>query len=146
MAAEFIGTYTNSVNKGKWVTIPANFKKKFSPMAKQTVVVTIGPQQNIAIYPLDKWNQKITKLESGTQRDKELLDNLRTFASTEQKMEANGRIKIGTELLEIANIKAKVIIKGEGSFISVWNPESYKEYRNKKLEEHKKNFNSLDYQ
>ena len=146
MSGEFLGTYKNSVNKQKWITIPASFKKKFTPQAKQTVIISIGPEGNIAIYPLDNWNEKIDKLKEGSTREKELLLNLRTFASSEQKLEKNGRIKINNELLEIANIKDKVIIKGEGNFISVWNPDKYEEYRNKKLEEHKKSFNSLDYQ
>lgn len=144
--SEFLGTFVNSVNKKKWITIPAALKKKFTPQSKQMVIVTIGSESNIAIYPLDSWNQKISSLQTGELKDKQLLLNLRTFANVEQKMETNGRIKIGEELLELADIKDKVIIKGEGSFISVWNPERYKEFRNKVLEEHKKSFNSLDYQ
>jgi len=146
MSGEFLGTYENSVNKLKWITIPANFKKKFSTMAKQTVIVTIGPEDNIVIYPLDNWNDKVSKLQKGEIREKTLLNTLRSFASSDQKMEVNGRIKIGNELLEIAGIQQKVIIKGEGNFISVWNPERYLEHRKKKLENHRKTFNTLDYQ
>ena len=146
MSGEFLGTFKNSVNKLKWITIPAAFKKKFNTQVKQTVVITLGPNGNIAIYPLDNWNEKIDKLKNGTDRDKQLLSNLRTFASSEQKIEQNGRIKIGTELLEIANIKDKVIIKGSGNYISVWSPQNYEQFRQKRLEEHKKLFNSMDYQ
>ncbi len=146
MSGEFLGTYTNSVNKQKWVTIPASFKKKFSLQAKQMIVVTLGSEGNIAIFPLDNWNEKIENLNKGDIRDKKLLLTLRTFASSEQKLEKTGRIKINSELLEIANIKDRVIIKGEGKFISIWNPDKYKEFRSKMLEDHKKSFNSLDYQ
>ena len=48
--------------------------------------------------------------------------------------------------MEIAEITGKVILKGEGNFISVWNPTKYKEYRRKILEDHRKSFTSLDYQ
>ncbi len=146
MSGEFLGTFSNSVNKLKWITIPAVFKKKFNPQVKQTVIITLGPNTDIAIYPLDNWNEKIDKLKNGTDRDKQLLSNLRTFASSEQKIEKNGRIKIGTELLEIANIKDKVIIKGSGNYISVWSPKNYEQFRQKRLEEHRKLFNSMDYQ
>lgn len=146
MSGEFLGTFKNSVNKQKWITIPAVFKKKFNTQIKQTVVITVGPNGNIAIYPLDNWNDKIEKLKNGTERDKQLLANLRTFASSEQKLEKNGRIKIGSELLEIAKINDKVIIKGAGNYISVWSPEHYENFRQKRLEEHKKIFNSMDYQ
>lgn len=147
MTNEFLGTFKNSVNKHKWISIPASFREKFTTESQHMVIVTIGSESNIAIYPLDSWNEKIASLQTGELKDKQLLVNLRTFANAEQKMEQkNGRIKIGEELLELAGIEDKVIIKGEGSFISVWNPERYTEFRNKILEEHKKTFNSLDYQ
>lgn len=146
MSGEFLGTFNNSVNKQKWVTIPATFKKKFATSAKQTVIVSIGPEANIAIYPMDNWQKKIQDLSEGEGRDKMLLLNLRTFASSEQKMETNGRVKISDELLEIADIKDHVVVKGEGNFISVWSPERYKEYRKKRMQEHMQEFNSLDYQ
>ncbi len=147
MSGEFLGTYFNSVNKQKWITIPADFKKQFNPQAKQKVVITIGPVANIAIYPLDNWQVKKDKLNSGSADDKELLMHLITFASSSaQKLEINGRIKIGDDLLEIAGIKDKVVIKGEGNYISVWNPDRYKEYRDQQLEKHKRKFSALDYQ
>ncbi len=146
MSGEFLGTYSNSVNKNKWITIPANFKKKFSSQAKQTIIITLGPETNIVIYPLDIWNHKKEILSNGTAENKELLMRLQTFANSEQKLEKNGRVKIDNELLEIANINNKVIIKGEGNFISVWNPAQYKEYRANQLKQHKNSYTSIDYQ
>ena len=146
MSGEFLGTYSNSVNKQKWITIPADFKKKFNPQAKQTIIITIGPEANIAIYPLDNWDKKKEILSNGSAEDKELLMRLRTFACSGQKLESTGRIKINDELLEIANIDKKVIIKGEGNFISVWNPAQYKEYRTNQLKKHKNTYTSIDYQ
>ena len=101
---------------------------------------------NIAIFPLDNWNEKIQRLQNDPDNGLQLIRNLREFASPEQKMEANGRIKINDELLEIADIKDKVILKGEGNYISVWNPEKYKEYRRKRIKEHIESFDSIDYQ
>ncbi len=145
MSGEFLGTYSNSVNKGKWVSIPAEFKKKFTTQAKQTVIATIGPQKmNIAIYPLDNWKQKIAKLTNGSNEDKRLLIYLRNFATSELKMETNGRIKISEELIKLVGIDKKVIIKGDGNYISVWNPASYENYRNELLE--KFEFDVMDYQ
>jgi len=147
MSGEFLGTFHIAVNKQKWVTLPAVLKKKFSTNSKQKLIITIGPQKNIVIYPLDNWNEKITTLrEKGTPRDITMLHNLRYFASSEQKMENNGRIKISDELIELASISNKVMIKGEGSFISIWNPERYKEVREKTILEHMRMFKSEDYQ
>lgn len=146
MSGEFLGTFYNSINKGKWITIPAVFKRKFSPQAQQTVIITIGPRETIAIFPLDNWNDKIENLRTGSEKDIQLMVNLRSFASAEQKMESNGRIKLSDELIEIAGIDGKAVIKGEGNFISIWNPENYNKFRQQRLTEHREIFDSLDYQ
>ncbi len=146
MSGEFLGTFTTSVNKQKWITIPAELKKKFSKLSKMTVVATIGPENNIAIYPLDNWEEKIAKLDNKTPTEKKLLENLRSFADPAQGVESNGRIKLNDELLGIGGIEKKVVIKGEGKYIAVWKPERFYEYRRKQLDDHNKSFSSLDYQ
>ena len=146
MSGEFLGTFQNSVNKQKWIIIPAAFKKKISAASKQTVIITVGAENNIVIYPMDNWKTLMDKLAHGSGKDIKFMHNLRTFASAEQKIESTGRIKLSSEHMEIAEITGKVILKGEGNFISVWNPTKYKEYRRKILEDHRKTFTSLDYQ
>ena len=64
MSGEFLGTFNNSVNKLKWITIPAVFKRKFDPKVNHTVIITLGPNTDIAIYPLDNWNEKIDSLKT----------------------------------------------------------------------------------
>ncbi len=146
MSGEFLGTFTISVNKGKWVTIPAAFKKKFSPQSKQMAVVTIGSKTNLAIYPLDNWQEKTRSLEnSDSEEKKQALLMLRHFAAPEQKMESNGRIKLTDDLINLSKIEEKVIIKGEGKFISIWKPEVHDDYTQKLLERHYNKADSTDY-
>ncbi|MCK9329957.1 MAG: protein MraZ [Candidatus Cloacimonetes bacterium] len=145
MSGEFLGTFENSVNKMR-VIIPAVFKSKFATSSKQTIIATIGANKSIAIYPLDNWILLKDKLKNGDERAKRLLNNLIDFACPEQQLEGPGRIRISDELLEITGISDSVIIKGEGSFISLWNPQTFKSIRKAKLEEHQQEFNSMDYQ
>jgi DNA-binding transcriptional regulator/RsmH inhibitor MraZ len=49
-------------------------------------------------------------------------------------------------LLNEVNITDSVIIKGEGHYISLWNPKVYNEVRASKLNQHRKEFTSEDYQ
>ncbi|MBN2459998.1 MAG: protein MraZ [Candidatus Cloacimonetes bacterium] len=146
MSGEFLGTYQIAVNKGKWITLPAALKKKFSPDTRQTVIITLGPKDTIAIFPLDVWHDKISRLKTGSEKDIKLLVHLRSFAGGEQKLEANGRVKISDELIKIMHIDDRVIIKGEGNFISIWKPELYEKSRAEMLQEHRQLFDSLDYQ
>ncbi len=145
MSGEFLGTFENSVHKQR-VMIPAGFKKKFSEEAKRRVVVTVGPNGTIAIFPLDCWNITLERLKSGNEHSRCLMTQLREFAMTEQELEGPGRLRISEQLLSEAGITDSVVIKGEGHYISLRNPEVYKQIRRQKLEYHREHFSSEDYQ
>lgn len=145
MSGQFIGYFENAVHKQR-VIIPAAFKKKFSEEARRTVVVTLGPLNTIAIFPLDCWNSFLDKLAAGDDEDLELRTQLIDFAVTEQELEGPGRIRIPEQLLEEANISDSVIIKGELHYISLWNPEEFHLNRRVKKDEHRKKFTTRHYQ
>ncbi|HOH47138.1 MAG TPA: protein MraZ [Candidatus Cloacimonadota bacterium] len=145
MSGEFLGYFENSVNKQR-VIVPASFKKKFAAEASRSVIVTLGPNDTIAIYPIDNWKETLERLKSGTDDDKLLRTQLIDFAMTEQELEGPGRVRIHEQLLEDAGITDKVIIKGEGHYISLWNPDTFNSIRKTKLELHRKRFTSEDYQ
>jgi DNA-binding transcriptional regulator/RsmH inhibitor MraZ len=145
MSGEFLGIFENSVHKQR-VIIPACFKKRFSGEAGKSVVVTLGPNCTIAIYPIDNWKDTLERLKAGSDRSKQLRTQLIDFAMMEQELEGPGRVRIHEMLLSEVNITDSVIIKGEGHYISLWNPKTYNEVRSKKLELHRTEFNSEDYQ
>ncbi len=145
MSGEFLGIFENSVHKQR-VIIPAPFKKKFSEEAGKSVVVTLGPNGTIAIYPIDNWKDTLERLKAGNDRAKQLRTQLIDFAMMEQDLEGPGRIRIHELLLSEVDITDSVIIKGEGHYISLWNPKVYHAVRTKKLDLHRIEFNSEDYQ
>lgn len=145
MSGEFLGIFENSVHKQR-VIIPAPFKKKLSKEAGKSVVVTLGPNGTIAIYPIDNWQDTLERLKAGNDRSKQLRTQLIDFAMMEQELEGPGRVRIHEMLLSEVNITDSVIIKGEGHYISLWNPKIYNEVRSRKLDMHRTQFTSEDYQ
>jgi len=145
MSGEFLGTFENSVHKQR-VIIPAGFKKKLTEESLRKVVVTQGPNNTIAIYPLDCWLLTKERLLHGDDHSRRFRTHLIDFAMTEQELEGPGRVRISDELLAEANITDSVVIKGEGHYISLWNPEVYKQVRKQKLDYHREHFSSEDYQ
>lgn len=146
MSGEFLGTFENSIHKSR-IMIPASFKKKFAPEANMTVIVTIGPEGTVAVFPMDGWMMMRNQLEQSTDADdKELLDNLIEFSMPEQEIEGPGRVRISDELLRMANIKDIAKIKGEGHFITLWNPEQLEAIRMQKVAQHKEKYTSSRYQ
>ena len=145
MSGDFLGTFENSCNKDR-VVIPAPFKAKFSAAAKQTVLCTIGPDNDsIAIYPLDNWFKLQDKLKNGSDDDKDLLDKLMFYASHEQVLEGPGRIRITNKLQKIGNIRDKVVIQGFGSYMLLWDEDRFNEKSESILKKENK-FSSRNYQ
>jgi DNA-binding transcriptional regulator/RsmH inhibitor MraZ len=145
MSGDFYGTHTGSVYKQKWIVIPAAFKKKFSPNAKQQVVLVCGPDQNIVIYPLDSWQEKKKKILNSGAEAKQLYKFMLLDCSESVIEKETGRIKVDDSLLSFANISDKVIIKGEGPFITVWDPDVHQAYKAKMVEKFKSSFDITDY-
>jgi DNA-binding transcriptional regulator/RsmH inhibitor MraZ len=145
MSGEFLGIFENSVHKQR-VIIPASFKKKFAEEAMRSVVVTLGHSDTIAIYPLDSWKSTLERLKEGDEKSKRLRTQLIDFAMMEQELEGPGRVRIHELLLTEVGIVDSVIIKGEGHYISLWNPEVYARVRQSKLKTHRESFTSEDYQ
>lgn len=145
MSGEFLGVFENSVHKQR-VIIPAGFKRKFAEEALRSVVVTMGPNNTIAIYPLDTWKATLQRLKEGDERARRLRTQLIDFAMMEQELEGPGRVRIQDLLLAEVGIEDSVIIKGEGHFITLWNPEIYASVRANKLKVHREVFSSEDYQ
>ncbi len=145
MSGEFLGVFENAVHNNR-ITLPAVFKKNFSAASKQTVVVTMGAEgTNLAVFPLDNWNAMIDKLKNGDEEDLLFMNSLIDFALPKRELEGQGRIRIDSLLLEDVEIKDSVIIKGERDYISLWNPDKYREERKKQLQFHSKKFKPINY-
>jgi len=145
MSGEFLGTYENSMNKNR-VIIPAPFKKAMKPEAENTVIVTMGyNQSNIAVYPLDVWNALVDRLSNGNDKQRLLYTLMRENATTEE-LEPNNRIKIPSSLLDLVGITNSVVVKGEGSYISLWNPETLRERQRQNLEILRTEYSRLDFE
>lgn len=145
MSGQFIGYFENAVHNQR-VIIPASFKKKLSEEARRTVVITAGPRNSIALYPLDCWYATLEKLAAGDELQRKLRTHLIDCAVTEQELEGPGRIRIPEMLLTEANITDSVVIKGELSYISLWNPEEFQAKRKKDRADNLTEFSTGIYQ
>ena len=128
----FIGIWEKNIIENR-VVLPV---KLFNKIKDDNVIITIGINNSIAIFPLDSWGKIYTNLKNGNNKQKNYLNFLMDYAD-EQKIEKSGRVKLSEDLLNASNIKEKVIIKGNGNFISVWSLEKFLESRKKQLEKFK---------
>ena len=155
MAKYFWGEQTNTVHKMR-VVIPSQFKNILPEeiVEKQvgnevitekirTVVVTLGRNSEILVYPVKAW-EKIFKRNA--EHNKRFLKYHLKYVYT-QELEGPGRIRISEKLQAITKVTDKVdaIIRGEGSHMSIWNPEVYAEYEKSTDNIDPSEFDEMDY-
>ena len=145
MSGPFIGFSENAVHN-KRVIIPAAFKRKFTEESQHTVVITVGPLDSIALYPLDTWNATLARLEEGDEDELRFRTRLIDCAVAEAELEAPGRIRIPERQLQEAGIKDTVVVKGEMHYITLWNPESYYKKYSKDMQDSRRDYDTHRYQ
>lgn len=128
MSKSFYGRYENSVSNRR-ISIPAQFRDKFSLDSEMTVIATHWRLPNIIVYPLDTWNKKREKMLSPDVSEKEKLSiAILSECASEIAIEGPGRILVPQFLLDYAEIKDKVIILGSGDKMILWNPEYFEKH------------------
>ena len=148
MANYFWGEQTNTVHKMR-VVIPSQFKSILpeesmdSKESIKTVVVTLGRNGEILVYPVKAW-EKIFKRNA--EKNKRFLKYHLKYVYT-QELEGPGRIRISEKLQAITGVKDKVeaIIRGEGSHMSIWHPDVYAEYEKTTDNIDPNEFDDMDY-
>lgn len=109
----------------KRISIPAKFRSYFTD--ENNIIMSRGFEGCLVIRTnseFDKWQEKILQQSEG-QKESRILSR-QIFANSEELMiDAKGRINIPASLLEIANIKSKVIFVGMANKLEVWSEASW---------------------
>lgn len=128
--SSFKGSYEYSVDSKGRINIPARLRKYVSPEANDTFVLTRGYEKCLFVYPLDEWNkleESIRQLSSTNPKHRFFMRTLLEKA-TESQLDAQARITIPKELLQLAGIDNDVLILGVLERIELWNPATYRQY------------------
>ena len=126
-----VGSYNHKIdNKGRTV-LPARFRGELGNF----VVVTIGIDRCIALYPLSRWEELLIKLKDLSSFKKKTRDFRRVLLSmaTEQEIDASGRILLPTLLREYANADQEITFIGAEDYIEIWDTKKWEEHRREVL-------------
>lgn len=128
--SSFKGSATYSVDSKGRINIPAQLRKDIAPEADRTFVIIRGFEGSLRAYPLDEWKRielEIRTLSSNNPQHRFYKRMLLELAA-ESKLDAQSRIMIPRDLLQVAGIENDVHIVGQLEYIELWNPDSYNKY------------------
>ncbi len=126
----FRGIFHNSVDDKGRMSIPARFREQIKSEHETPLVLTLGFDQCLFLYPMDAWKKIEEKLSSLDTLNAEVRQFQRTImkASDEVEIDQQGRIMISPVLRKEAGISKTVAIVGMLNRIEIWDKQKYENY------------------
>jgi MraZ protein len=126
----FRGIFHNSVDDKGRMSIPARFREQIKADHETPLILTLGFDQCLFLYPMDAWKKIEEKLSSLDTLNAEVRQFQRTImkASDEVDMDQQGRIMISPVLRKEAGLSKSVVIVGMLHRIEIWDKEKYENY------------------
>ena len=123
-----IGSFEHTIENGR-LSIPSALRKTLTSQGDGQVVITVGEDGCLALYPLEQFKEKQQKLLELTKMPK-VRKYIRAFNALAclSQIDSYGRIAIGKNLLEKVNIKERVTITGNVDRVELWDPRTYEVY------------------
>lgn len=122
----FRGIHSINMDAKGRMSIPARFRDLLLSVCKGQVVVTIDPNtKNLALYPIERWEEIQTKIEAlpSINPQARRLQQLFIGHASDLEMDANGRILVPPMLRKFAVLEKKLILLGQGQKIEIWSEE-----------------------
>ena len=123
----FMGEYHYSIDDKGRLTIPSKLRYDLG----EKFIVTRGLDNCLFIYPMDEWNNVISKYKE-LPNTKDARNFMRFFLSgaTVCEFDKQGRINIQTPLLNYAKLDKECVIIGVNDRLEVWSKELWEEFIN----------------
>lgn len=119
----FMGTYQNSIDAKNRMIVPAKFREELG----YKVVLTLGIDNCIYLYPKDKWEiflEKLSKLPISDPAARKFSRNF-TGNAEECEVDRQGRLTIPAFLREKVNIVKELTTIGCMDKIEIWSRQEY---------------------
>lgn len=122
----FMGEYHHSIDDKGRLIIPSKFRTELG----DKFIITRGIENCLFIYPEERWEANVHKLESLPFTKKDARNFTRFFLSgaTVAEFDKQGRINITSPLITYAGIKKDCVVIGTGDRLEIWSKEAWEEF------------------
>ena len=117
----FMNEYSHTIDAKGRMILPAKFRDELG----DSFVLAPGLDSCLCIYPMERWNALLARLQQLPFTDKRVRKIKRYLIGKGSEMECDkqGRILIPAHLRKLADLKKDARIIGAGSTIEIWDPE-----------------------
>lgn len=123
-----IGVHECKMDAKGRVGIPSGLKKQLLPLLEKGFVLKRSVfQPCLELYPMQEWEQTMSKVNRLNRFIKKNNDFIRRFTAGVKLVEVdgNGRINIPNDLIGFAALKSEIVLSASMGTIEVWDKEAY---------------------
>ena len=134
----------NLDDKGR-LAIPTKYRAELADCCESQVVVTVGLDRCLLLYPLPEFEEierKLVKLPSLNSQAKR-LQRLLLGHATECELDGQGRFLIPEPLRRFAGLQKRVAMVGQGNKFEIWDEEAWSQARELWIEVERNNTEGL---
>jgi MraZ protein len=128
----FLGQYEHTIDDKGRLTLPA----KFRPGLVAGLVVTLGMDGCLFVFPRAKWEELAARIEALpiTNPKARGLARLMFSSADDSGMDRQGRILIPAHLRTYAGLGSDVIVTGLNSRVELWQPARWRKLQSAEIE------------
>lgn len=133
----FIGTFECKIDDKGRIKIPSLLAKQMGNFGDETFVVKRSVfQPSLEVYPLQKWDLMMEKVNKLNRFVKKNADFIRIFTAGVKTVELDkaGRIHISKDLTTFAKLEKEIVLTSAGDFFEIWEKEAYEKVISADLE------------
>lgn len=122
------GTYECKADAKGRLMISSAFKKQLAPVLQEGFVVKRAVfQPCLELYPMQEWNQMMSKINKLNRFVKKNNDFIRRFTAGVKvvEMDASGRLLVPKDLCVFAGIEKNVVLSSAINIIEIWDKDKY---------------------
>jgi len=121
---DYLGRHVHTLDDKGRVSVPAQFRKQ---LPTEGLFLGKGMEGSLVLYPPEKWEkvrQGLMELSRNDRRNRDIIREVSQFIKP-VSIDAQGRITIPSDLLEISGINHEVVFLGFLDAIEIWAAERY---------------------
>lgn len=121
-----IGEFQHNLDSKGRVIVPSKFRE----LLGETLIVTVGLDDNLLIYTTQQFEQTAKQLLSlpNTNRKARQMKAVTLGKATQCDIDSQGRILIPSPLIEAGNLKKNCVFVGLYDHIELWDKQAWENY------------------
>jgi len=119
----FLGEYQHSVDAKGRLVLPSKFRARLD----DGLIVTKGQERCLYVFPLDRWDQEVEKVNRLPRTDRRSRNYARSFfgSASDQQLDGQGRVQIPQTLRDYAGLDKDVVVVGVSDRVEIWDAASW---------------------